>query len=387
MLRVFLLLLGTIAGAWYVANTLEEVGPGYVWISYNQYSIETTFWFFCALIALTVLACLIIFSAVKGAIYLLKNLGLLSSNWGVSKAQRQLNDSRVAYVNAQWDVAAKTYKKSLKKASVSFFDVVMAAQAAMRSEDFEQAKALAKKALVMGDASELTLEILNFDIACAEKNWAMANVAMAKLLRNYPKDHGLKIRALEYFVQQRQWAKAAEVLSSLPKAKGQSVKIKMLAEQIYIHQLNSANHIDLFKPFAKTASQYSATLQQAFITKAWLYDASFAEKQLKQLLKKNQLAALTVFNTQTLNEADALVWLNLIEPVKAKIKEFEPVLQAEVIAGIAALNNMANLHNKAIDLYQQSLVLNLSVTVVKQYNQLLVQYKSPEELTALLKQF
>ncbi|MCK5880241.1 MAG: hypothetical protein KAG18_00115 [Sinobacterium sp.] len=382
MIRVFLLLLSTIAGFWYVAYTLETKGPGYVWVSYNNYSIETTFWVFTGLLVGFIAFIYLALFLIRLAIRSLKQLGFLSKNWGVSKSEQSMTVFRLAYADAHWEKASDAFKKGAKKSSVMPSDYIMAIRSALHLGDVSEAKTQLANVKTLSGIDELSLRLLELDIAMSESNSGLALTLYSRLLKDYPKESNLKAKAFDYFLTQKSYEKATATFNSMSRKQQKQFKQNFaMVEQANIQQ---TSHIDALKPVLKAIHKQPASLQIAVLEKAQELDVKLAIKYLLQALKHHNLDGLAALQSFTLNEDDAL---ELIKHIDSQLsKENSQALNASMLAGLAQLNSCAKLTNKALDLFQQSLSLEHNRAVFSRYIQLLKLHKTANEMNAAIVQ-
>lgn len=385
MVRVFLLVLLSIAGFWYLADGLKTFGPGYVWIAYQDYSVETTFWFFMLLCVGLFLSLLLAYKLVQLSIYCLKQLGLVSKNFGLSKQQQQLHQARVAFLEAKYELALQHFDKALAKKSeqASFNDVVMAARAALALKQCDKAQAFSEQALKTTDASEYSVLLLNFDIAVAQKNTGLSKSLLAQLDREYPKDTYVKEKALAYFYQLSDWRSVERVYKQLSrKAQKQHLHYQSWAKAQSLHaeqvqpDLKSLN-ADI-KHYAKLDEQVQISLldvaaKVAVDEKQGSIHTALLGLIAKQL-KSHHYAVLTLGNTLPISQDEALAVVSAFD--EKKIEAFN--LSASELSGLAEFCHQAKLENRSIDLYIKSLEQTFDSSVFARFFNSLQNSRLPE---------
>ena len=208
MIRVFLLLLSTIVTFWYVAYTLETKGPGYVWVSYNNYSVETTFWFFIGLLVVLSGFVFLTVQTVKFIILALKQFGLISRSWGVSKSEQCITQFRLAYADQHWQKADEAFKKGSKKSLLQPSDQIMAIRTSLHLNKLSEAKLRVNELKQKSEVNELSLRLLELDLAIAENNSGLGITLYSQLLKDYPKENNLKSKAFVYFIEHKSFEKS-----------------------------------------------------------------------------------------------------------------------------------------------------------------------------------
>ena len=240
MIRYFLLLLACMAGTWYLVDTIKQNGPGYVLISYNNYTVETSFWFACLLLVGVVA---IVYGAIRLLVFLFLNairLGLLPENYSRKRAARLETKGTQAFIDQHWSQAGTQLLKAAKKSDNPFLDQVMAARAYLASGNLEQADACWKIAKTLPNRDKLSLELLELDIAFAKNNIHKANALLDELLRYTGNKPPVLARAITIHSSTQNW----EALSKLlPKIRKQQVlvgnSLLQLQEKIAIGLMQS----------------------------------------------------------------------------------------------------------------------------------------------------
>lgn len=380
MIRVFLLLLSTMAGFWYIAYVLEEKGPGYVWVSYNNYSIETTFWIFVGLIVAIVGVIYATIYAMKAIIYCLKHVGVLSKNWGVSKSEQSMVQFRLAYADGHWHKANEAFKKGVKKSALQPSDRVMAIRSALKLNKLSEAKAQLIELQNLGSVNELSMRLLELDIAMAEENHGLSITLFSQLLRDYPKEENLRVDAFHYFLTQGNHEKASATYAAF--SRKQKIRYQLDYTAVELLQVTEAEDIHALKPLLKSIHKHVPILQLAVLNKAGQLDTVLAIKGLLLALKHQQYVVLESLPSFVLNENTAL---DLLKQIEAFLDQnITAGLDAKALAGLAWLMAKAKLNNKALGVYQQSLILEHCAKTFKQYVQLLKVSKSTEEMNAAI---
>ncbi|MCK5881345.1 MAG: hypothetical protein KAG18_05665 [Sinobacterium sp.] len=379
MIRVFILLLSTIAGVWYVAYTLETKGPGYVWISYNNYSIETTFWIFAAMLAAVVASAYCGLFLLKIAIKSLKHMGWLSKNWGLSKSELQVSQFRMAYADQQWGKADEIFSKRIKMSLLTPPDKIMSVRTAVHLENFSDAAQRLAELKAAGNINEFSLRMLELDVALAGSNSGLALTLYSQLVRDYPKENHLMANALHYFLAQGAVGKATDVYNAMSRKQKKQSKQKIASlEQV---KVNNASNADEIKSQLKSIHKQPPETQVALLIKAQGFNNALASKALLQALKHKQYSGLAALSSWSLNEAEALTLINLISGV---LDDNKADLSAPMLAGLAQLTDCAKLHNKSLELFEKSLLLEHSPAVFASYVLLLKTHKSADEMNAAI---
>ncbi len=378
LLLIFVLVACAIATL--LGLSLLKSGPGYVWISYADYSIETTFWLFCAsLVAVTFLLWLS-YRLFWLSISVLKNFGLISRHWGVSKAQQQLSNFRLAFADGQNDKAIQAFKKS-KKALHTQADWVMAARLAIEAGQLQDAADFIQALKSRDDYNELSATLLELDLAIKENNTGKIAAILPKLLREFPKELIVKEKALAYYQSIGDAKNLSQVLDSMPRSwKKKNGKLIKEMEDLFVEQ---ASHLDSLKPLLKNLHQRSEQFQCKAVQQAALYDTKLAMKLIDGLFKHDAFAVVSLAPILKLQSEQVDSWIHLLEQRSALSNH----ASAKVLVGAAYLYDQSGRHNKASDLYHQALERDFDLSTYKLWVQTLKAHKSDGEIAAIVANF
>jgi HemY protein len=366
MVRVFLLLLASAAGFWFLADNLKQKGPGFVWIYFDHYSLETSFWFFCLLLIIFVLLLYIAVRLISILSFLAFRAGLLPKKWGENRYQQQRNRGEIAYAERNWTEAVDAFAKAAAKKNY-FADALLGARAAIELGDKAQAAHFYELAKASIDVSELSLGLLRLDMAISEKDDGLCKEVISRLQRDFPRNPLLAAKAFVYFCNSYRWQKAANFMALAKKSSlltaaefqhyEQDLHLALLKEARYNHDLSLAEkHFKQAKKMAASASQFSIDVYANYLAALLESDDAKADKLFKQLLKEQSFTVLQAcLNTLTTSAA-----------IDNKLNSWFDALQAELINFadntallelLGKLSQRLNHPEPAINYYEQSLAL------------------------------
>ena len=376
MIKRFLLLLLLILLGWLLASSVESNGPGYVWISYGQLALETTFWGLVIALLLSICTVYIVFRLTQLLLSTLRKFGMISKNWGVKKSARLLQQSRLAFIDENWAMAHQKFSQSLKNTQPLFSDFLMASKSAIKQGDLTAAKELLSAAAAHETSNEFSLLLTELEFHMAEPNQVQVDILLRQMMKDFPSQAIVKYKALSWYIECQQWPKAEKIYSQLSKRDQQA--FSQAAESINLYRVEQAESIDQLKAIHKKLATAPAALQQAILAKAYAIEPAYGLKSLRSLLKAEQYHVVAIFAAIALTEPAALGLLSELEKVD------NHSFDAAALAALASVYQQANMHNKAIDIYYRSLQLKPCVEVYMQYSELMLKYKSAEELSQQL---
>lgn len=219
MIRVFLLLLAAMAGTGYLANSIKQKGPGYVYVYFNQYSLETSFWFALLLLAGVVAGLFVLLKLFSLLAFYLVKIGYLPRFFWMGRAKKLRYQGTLAFLNQQWSVSGKKLGKAGKNSETPFLDYLMAARASLAANNIEAAcnnMALARQA---ADFDAASFDLLELDIAIADGKGVNRQQAIQALLDKPGNKAPVVSRAIAFYRQQQQWQLVRELLPLVKKHK------------------------------------------------------------------------------------------------------------------------------------------------------------------------
>ncbi len=217
MIRVFLLLLATMAGTWYLADSMKQKGPGYVYIYYNQYSVETSFWFFLFLLIGVVVGLFVITKSISLLLYYLVKIGYLPKFFWMSRAKKLRYQGNLAFLNQQWRLSGKKMGKAAKNSETPFLDYLMAARANLAAKDIESAQKNADFARHASDFDASSQALLELDILIAKGDTTSQAKAVRNLLDSNTDKPAVLLRAIRIYREQKQWHSLQALLPLIKK--------------------------------------------------------------------------------------------------------------------------------------------------------------------------
>lgn len=301
MIRVLLLVLITVLGFWFIGDNIKQSGPGFVWIYFNHYSLETSFWFF---ICVQIAAVVLFYLALHGGRYLFYyaiRLGFLPKKLGTKKQQQWQKNGRLAYVQQCFNVAENYLAKAVKK-NADPLDFAMLIEANLRQGHIEKAQAYLEKALKNKNVNEAQRCYLSLDVAIASGEQSEIKTEVSTALAKFPKDELIIAKIFHYYCRQQQWQNLQEITPRLSKNSYlASAVVQASLQQMHLGllQLGAKNHdhqqvIQQFSLYQKNLTHSPNSQACALFIDALLQQEQKdkAKKQLLQWLKKFEYDAI-----------------------------------------------------------------------------------------------
>lgn len=255
MIRLLLVLLLTALGAWFVADSMKQFGPGYVLVYYNHYSLETSVWVGLLLLFVAVLLCYILIRLFRR----LLNLSWRGWRFRSSKQRQSFEQSVGAMLSENWLQAIRFAKRSNH-----FDDAVLAARAALAAKNIDKARSYAKKAATCENTILLTLLLLHFDIELADGNKEKVGDLLQQLFAENATHYAVLKRAVDHYCAENKISAANDLLATLLKKtaplyldlqKDCLVKVGVLLMRHYRQQNNQQALAALWQRLKKTSAR------------------------------------------------------------------------------------------------------------------------------------
>lgn len=383
MIRFFLLLLLFVFLGWYVAASMQENGAGFVWIYYNHYSVETSFWFFLALLLVVFIAGHILFylcTRLFGLSWFMNKISGITGNWGSKKQHSLLYKGQMAFIEQQWLPAYRQLNKYLKK-NDDFLVALMAVKAAAKAQQWQEAEhslVLARKAPNVDEAKLIALELEILE-AKGDHDSILTRIADAeKIIKKHTDLHQ---QVLAYYCRQGAWRKAEILLANNASdntAKQvfwqrllESSQAKSFDEvHEYYAKLNRCDELDAQEYAQITTMAVDAYIKQQAYKKA--------DKAVELAIKnKHYLAVVQIFNELDLTEQNLPLWLKTL-----KQKE-----QADALYwyAMALCHEALSNDQEAIAAYEQSLAQQSSADVALKLAALYEKHGQQDKMLSQLK--
>lgn len=255
MIRAFILLLAVLAGGWLVADSMKNLGPGYVLVYFNHYSLETSVWIGSLLLFLAVLICYLLIRVAAKLLQFARFTGQLKKG-----RQRQWFDRSVSSMLQEDYDSAKRYALRNKQ----FEDFILAGRAALAATDVESARECLKKAANCEKLDIFSLSLLHYDIALSEGDQHEMDRLLPQLQEQNQQHIAVLKRTVQHYINRSRFKELQQLIEHLQKKqKGshqalQKVLLMQAANAVIAHAVTENNPEQLqqvWQRVAKTAAR------------------------------------------------------------------------------------------------------------------------------------
>lgn len=239
MKRLFLLLLIALAvGAWVGEKMVQD--PGYVLLSYNETTIETSLW-------VLLLATFVGFLLLHWAVNLFFNVRLPTGRFRAWRSRRQVNVAQsktlkglLALSEGKWWQAQRLLTQSADTSGQPLVNYLAAARAAHEQREDKAADELLQKARHAVPQAELAIGMTQVQIQLERNQLEPCLATLLRLRRLAPK-HAHVLRQLkEVYVRLQDWQGLTSLLPDLRKHKAlPEAELSALEQTCYAELLGS----------------------------------------------------------------------------------------------------------------------------------------------------
>jgi HemY protein len=367
----FLILLGSI---WLGLKIHKD--PGYVLITYQHWSLETTLWF--ALLALIVLFLLLIMGLriLRGTTAISGKITDWLAQRRLLKAHAQTYKGLCALAEGEWKSAEKNLVRGAEKNETPLVNYLAAANAAQQQGHFDQRDAYLRLAHQCAPHAELAIGLTQAQLQLSAEQWELA-LATLRHLQHLAPNHLLVLQLLKrVYVHLQDWQSLEQLFPILKKEKAFSPEaLEQLQQQIYSHLLASAIALHdstavnaLWEKLPGNLSSDPHLVSQYVDFLLARHQAEQAENLLRKALRKEwhadliQRYGLTHFENGEKQISQAESWL--------KAHPQDPAL----LACLGRLYARQQWWQKARDYLFQSLQIQPDATLYHELGQLLQQH-------------
>ena len=274
-----------------------ELDPGYILISYNTYTLETSVWIGVGLFVL-------LFSIVYGFFSLLRRLisgtGALSdwlSGRDYRRSQQQTTHGLIAFIEGNWQSSRKTLAKAAAKSETPLLNYLIAARASHALDDSKQMKAFLKKAEQSTSGAGIAVVLTQAELQLRSGRFEPSLATLTRVRRNAGKHPHVLYLLAQTYQGLNDWQQVLALLPELKKYKvlapDEITELEITASKASILEAAKSRSDALgnlrplwqsFSTAVKANSEVIACYAESIIA---LGDMQGAEKLIRNRLKKD----------------------------------------------------------------------------------------------------
>jgi HemY protein len=315
MKRLILFFILLLAAVWLGLKIHSD--PGYVLVTYQHWSLETTLWFaiLCFLALFFVLFFLLRF--LRKTSKLPQRIRGFFSQRHLRKANKLSYEGLCQLAEGEWKSSEKTLLQGVDISYMPLINYLAAAVAAQQQGHYEDRDNYLRQAYQIDSQAEMAIGLTQAQLQMSAKQWELALATLTRLHQISP-HHRFVLQLLsQVYLQLKDWQNLQALLPKLRKSKALSAKvIDDLEQKAYFALLTSALATNDSQFLDKFWSDIPSRLQAIpeivsryvdYLTKT--KQPLEAEALLRQVLKKNWNSDLVLrygsVNADTAKQIDA----------------------------------------------------------------------------------
>lgn len=237
ILLFILLLIAAFLGIWMYQDS------GYVLITFQNWSVETTLWILVLAILLTFVVLSFITAILNKIISIPKFLQDWLKNRKIKKARKQTRLGLLAWAEGKWQQAERALIKAAPKSDISLINYLVAAKIAHKQGDYINRDHYLNKARDTNFHKQIAVDLMQARLLLDAKQFDNATTILNHLYLQAPKSVYALQLLYEAYLQLKDWDKLQVLFPSLHKHKIlPKEELNELEKQIYINLLLNKQH-------------------------------------------------------------------------------------------------------------------------------------------------
>lgn len=261
MKRLIIYFLLLLASIWVGIKIHKD--PGYVLITYQNWSLETTLWFAILVILLVFLIFYLLSRLLRGTSTVSEKFGIWLEERRARKANKFTYRGLCDLAEGEWKSAEKNLLQGANHNDVPLVNYLAAAEAAQKRGHFEDRDNYLRLAHQSAPQAEIAIGLSQAQLQLNAKQWELA-LATLRHLHQLSPHHPYVLKLLKsVYLELNDWKNLKELLPELKHNKVlSSVDFEKLEQLIYMELLKSAVHADNMTLVNETWSNTPKSLQQ-----------------------------------------------------------------------------------------------------------------------------
>lgn len=264
--------------------------PGYILVTYQSWSIETSLW-------IGVVAILLLFIIFYGLLRLFRHTSKLGTNlqlWNKERRERkagvETNKAFEHLIEMQWNKAEDLFSKSAKDSTCPVINYSAAAFAAQQLNNFERRNKLLSKLSKEVVSADKTAKLVECYLFLESDHWQEALTSLKLLEKKYPNDPAVLRYLGKTYEALEDWPALADLLSPLSKVTDPD-ELSRLENVTYCRLIQKTIHpeqLDKIWASVPKALKIRTLIVEAYADKAMeLRQDDIAISPIENALKKN----------------------------------------------------------------------------------------------------
>lgn len=240
---ILTILIGLFFGYWL------SLDPGYVLLSWYEYTFESSLWLFIALLFISILS---LYLGISFILFVLKkgfSIGSWRSDRKSRRAQEDTTQGLIYLADGQWDKAERILTRNAQFLKKPLVNYLAAARAAQEKSDFKAADEWLEKAAKSTKSSSITIGIAKADSLLSRNHDEQALAVLLELHKRKPEQaYTLKL-LVQVYEKLQDWSALYDLLPLVRKHTNiNQERLSNLEQKVHIQLLERAAREDKQNP-------------------------------------------------------------------------------------------------------------------------------------------
>ncbi len=299
LLLVFALIV-LLAGS--VVGELIVKDPGYVLLSYQDTTVETSIW---GLSMVLLVAFAALYLSLQTIQYLLQRRRKIH-DWSENRGRQRANSKTQSGLNAlsagNWSKAQRLLSQAAPRSGVALVNYLAAARAAHEQNQHESCDELLDQARLAAPKAEVAVGIIQSQIEIERGQWQQALATLVRLRNKAPKNSYILKQLAHTYSQLKDWGSIVKLLPDLRKYQAYpDAQLQQLEQQVYLGHLQK--NLDSVSKGADTEVRQRMLMHGwKSIPKTLRHDPNLIGRQVELLLECDAGAQAESFLKERLNK-------------------------------------------------------------------------------------
>ena len=225
-----------------IIGLLMHADPGYVLITYQSWSIETTLWLLLIAIFLLFLILHLLINLWRGTGRISKNIKTWMQHRRIYKARRQTNLGLCEWAEGKWQAAEKHLAKAAKYSEAPLINYLIAARTANNQGEYDKRDGYLRRAHASTPNVEIAVGLTQAQLQLEAKQLELALATLQHLNQLAAKHTHVMQLLCQVYLELNDWEHLYQLLPKLDKYKIFSKdEFKNLQQKVYLQLLTISN--------------------------------------------------------------------------------------------------------------------------------------------------
>jgi len=240
---LILLLLVVLLGLWVGDLALQD--SGYLLLSYQNTTLETSLWVGLLLLGLFTLSCYLVIRLVMLLLSGPAAIRLGLKRRQVKRAARFSQKGTIDLLEGHWSEAQKKLTKAGNSSEIPLLNYLVAARAAAENNDDASARELLNMAQRQAPGANLAMALAHADLDILQGHYQQAIGRLEPLRNHHPKHRQLHRVLQQAFLAQENWIALAALMPVLKKLKvAPLAQLDVIEEKVLLHSMAEIEEAD-----------------------------------------------------------------------------------------------------------------------------------------------